>query len=43
MNFVLEPQNFSGNNSNSPINIGPASLFRAITHNVNSFGAICAK
>jgi hypothetical protein len=42
MNFVLEPQNFSGKNWNSPINIGPASLFRAITYNVNSFSAICA-
>jgi hypothetical protein len=37
MNFVLEPQNFSGKNWNSPINIGPASLFMAITYNVNSF------
>jgi hypothetical protein len=37
MNFVLEPQNFSGKNWNSPINIGPASLFTAITYNVNSF------
>jgi hypothetical protein len=37
MNFVLEPQNFSGKNWNSPINIGPASLFAAITYNVNSF------
>jgi hypothetical protein len=36
MNFVLEPQNFSGKNWNSPINIGPASLFTAITYNVNS-------
>ena len=37
MNFVLEPQNFSGKNWNSPVNIGPASLFTAITYNVNSF------
>jgi hypothetical protein len=37
MNFVLEPQNFSGKNWNSPINTGPASLFTAITYNVNSF------
>jgi hypothetical protein len=37
MNFVLEPQNFGGKNWNSPINIGPASLFTAITYNVNSF------
>jgi hypothetical protein len=37
MNFVLEPQNFSGKNWNSPINIGPASLFTTITYNVNSF------
>ena len=37
MNFALEPQNFSGKNWNSPINIGPASLFTAITYNVNSF------
>ena len=36
MNFVLEPQNFSGKNWNSPINTGPASLFTAITYNVNS-------
>jgi hypothetical protein len=42
MNFVLEPQNFSGKYWNSPNNIGPASLFRTITY-VNSFGAICAK
>jgi len=33
MNFVLEPQNFSGKNWNSPINTGPASLFTAITYN----------
>jgi hypothetical protein len=33
----VEPQNFSGKNWNSPINIGPASLFTAITYNVNSF------
>ena len=33
MNFVLEPQNFSGKNWNSPINTGQASLFRAITYN----------
>jgi hypothetical protein len=37
MNFVLESQNFGGKNWNSPINIGPASLFTAITYNVNSF------
>jgi hypothetical protein len=37
MNFVLEPQNFSGKNSNSPINTAPASLCTAITYNVNSF------
>jgi hypothetical protein len=36
MNFVLEPQNFSGKNSN-PINTAPASLCTAITYNVNSF------
>jgi hypothetical protein len=34
MNFVLEPQNFSGKNSNSPINTAPASLCTAITYNV---------
>ena len=33
MNFVLEPQNFSGKNWNSPINTGQASLFTAITYN----------
>jgi len=37
MNFVLEPQNFSGKNWNSPINTGPALLFTAITYSVNSF------
>jgi hypothetical protein len=37
MNFVLEPQNFSGKNSNSPINTAPASLCTAVTYNVNSF------
>jgi hypothetical protein len=36
MNFVLERQNFSGKNWNSPINTGPASLCTAITYNVNS-------
>ena len=33
MDFVLEPQNFSGKNWNSPINTGQASLFTAITYN----------
>jgi hypothetical protein len=37
MNFVLEPQNFSGKNWNSPINIGPASLFSPISYSLTSF------